>query len=160
MIITMLLHKNAWPHVARICSQFLKAENIPVFAWPAQSTDRSPTEHDNTFKFLPIYHNFTQPLKRSGPTFHRTQPTTWATQCKGDALHCERQKLFTPDTFLNPPKFSQNFKTANLRVASPRYNGGIFIVSIRILICHIWLVDGLSQQSRSAHQHKKDQIVS
>ncbi len=26
----MLQHDNAWPHVARICTQFLEAENIPV----------------------------------------------------------------------------------------------------------------------------------
>ncbi len=28
------------------------------------------------FQFLPISNNFTQPLKRSGPTFHRPQSTT------------------------------------------------------------------------------------
>ncbi len=32
-------HDNAWPHVARICTQFMKAENIPVLAWPAYSLD-------------------------------------------------------------------------------------------------------------------------
>jgi len=37
--------KNAWPHVARICTQFLEAENIPVLAWPAYSPDMSPIEH-------------------------------------------------------------------------------------------------------------------
>ncbi len=31
----MLQHDNAWLHVARICTQFLEAENIPVLAWPA-----------------------------------------------------------------------------------------------------------------------------
>ncbi len=31
----MLQHDNAQPHVARICTQFLEAENIPVLAWPA-----------------------------------------------------------------------------------------------------------------------------
>ncbi len=41
----MLQHDNARPHVARICSQFLEAENIPVFAWPAYSLDMSPIEH-------------------------------------------------------------------------------------------------------------------
>ncbi len=33
----MLQHDNARPHVARICTQFLEAENIPVLAWPAYS---------------------------------------------------------------------------------------------------------------------------
>ncbi len=41
----MLQHDNAWPHAARICSQFLEAENIPVLAWPAYSPDMSPIEH-------------------------------------------------------------------------------------------------------------------
>ncbi len=42
----MLQHDNAcWSHVARICTQFLEAENIPVLAWPAYSPDMSPIEH-------------------------------------------------------------------------------------------------------------------
>ncbi len=41
----MLQHDNARPHVARICIQFLEAENIPVLAWPAYSPDMSPIEH-------------------------------------------------------------------------------------------------------------------
>ncbi len=41
----MLQHDNAWPQDARICTQFLEAENIPVLAWPAYSPDMSPIEH-------------------------------------------------------------------------------------------------------------------
>ncbi len=41
----MLQHDNAQPHVARICTQFLEAENIPVLEWPAYSPDMSPIEH-------------------------------------------------------------------------------------------------------------------
>ncbi len=41
----MLQHDNAQPHVARICTQFLEAEIIPVLAWPAYSPDMSPIEH-------------------------------------------------------------------------------------------------------------------
>ncbi len=41
----MLQHDNARPHVARICTQFLEAENIPVLAWSAYSPDMSPIEH-------------------------------------------------------------------------------------------------------------------
>ncbi len=41
----MLQHDNARPHVARISTQFLEAENILVLAWPAYSPDMSPIEH-------------------------------------------------------------------------------------------------------------------
>ncbi len=41
----MLQHDNARPHFARICTQFLEAENIPVLAWPAYSPDMSSIEH-------------------------------------------------------------------------------------------------------------------
>ncbi len=41
----MLQHDNAQPHVARICTQLLEAENIPVLGWPAYSLDMSLIEH-------------------------------------------------------------------------------------------------------------------
>ncbi len=41
----MLQHDNARPHVARICTEFLEAVNIPVLEWPAYSPDMSPIEH-------------------------------------------------------------------------------------------------------------------
>lgn len=41
----MFQQDNARPHVARICTQFLEAENVPVLAWPAYSPDMSPIEH-------------------------------------------------------------------------------------------------------------------
>jgi transposase len=40
----MFQHDNAWPHVTRICTQFLEAKNVPVLPWPAYS-DISPIEH-------------------------------------------------------------------------------------------------------------------
>ncbi len=39
---SMIMHG---PMLARICTQFLEAENIPVLAWPAYSPDMSPIEH-------------------------------------------------------------------------------------------------------------------
>ena len=41
----MFQHDNVWPHVARICTQFLEAENVPVLPWSAYSPDMSPIEH-------------------------------------------------------------------------------------------------------------------
>ncbi len=41
----MLQHDNPQPHVARICTQFLEAVNIPVLAWPAYTPDMAPIEH-------------------------------------------------------------------------------------------------------------------
>ncbi len=81
----MLQHDNARLHVARICIQFLEAENIPVLAWPAYSPDMTPIEHvwdalDRRIRQrFPVPANIQQlrnPLKSSGPTFHRPQSTT------------------------------------------------------------------------------------
>jgi hypothetical protein len=41
----MFQHDNAWPHVARNCTQFLEAENDPVLPWPAYLPDMSHVEH-------------------------------------------------------------------------------------------------------------------
>ncbi len=78
--------------------------------------------YDSVFQFLPISSNFTQPLKRSGPTFHRPQSTTWSTLCEGDVSHCMRQMVVTPETdwFSDPPApppLTLIQKTAHFRVA-------------------------------------------
>jgi hypothetical protein len=41
----MFQHDNAQPHVARICTQFLEGENVPVLPWPSNSPYMSPIEH-------------------------------------------------------------------------------------------------------------------
>ncbi|KAL0179360.1 hypothetical protein M9458_024802, partial [Cirrhinus mrigala] len=61
----MLQHDNAWPHVARICTQFLEAQNIPVLAWPAYSPDMSPIEHvwdalERIRQYVPVPANIQQ----------------------------------------------------------------------------------------------------
>ena len=74
-----MFQHNAQPHVARICTQFREAENVPVLPWPAYSPDMSPIEHvwgalvdvyDSVFQFPPMSSNFTQPLKMIGTTFN------------------------------------------------------------------------------------------
>ena len=54
--------------------------------------------YDSGFQFRPISSNFTQPLKRSGTTFHGPQSTAWSTLCKGDVSHSMRQMVVTPDS--------------------------------------------------------------
>ncbi len=58
--------------------------------------------YDSVFQFLPISRNFTQLLKRSGPTFHRPQSTTWSTLCKGDGKWWSHQILTGFRTEHNP----------------------------------------------------------
>uniref|UniRef100_A0AAZ3QUP1 Tc1-like transposase DDE domain-containing protein n=1 Tax=Oncorhynchus tshawytscha TaxID=74940 RepID=A0AAZ3QUP1_ONCTS len=41
----MFQHNNTRPHVTRICTEFLEAENVPVLPWPAYSPDMSHIEH-------------------------------------------------------------------------------------------------------------------
>ncbi len=71
--------------------------------------------YDSVFQFLPISSNFAQPLKRSGPTFHRPQPTTWSTLCEGDVAPREANGGHTRYCLVfGPPQYS---KTAHFRVA-------------------------------------------
>ncbi len=79
----MLQRDYAQPHVARICTQFLEAENIPRMASILTARTCYPLcmfgmlwigVYDSVFQFLPLSSNFAQPFKRSGPTFHNQQP--------------------------------------------------------------------------------------
>ncbi len=95
--------------------------------------------------FLPISSNFTQSLKRSGPTFHRPQSTTWPTLCEGDVLHCMRQTVVTSQTdwFLDPPDPPNTVKLHILEwpfiVASPRHTCAIITLSNQHLDTpHLW----------------------
>ncbi len=87
----MLQHDKARPHVARICTQFLEAENIQVLAWQAYSPDMSPIEHvwdalDRRIQqCVPVPSNIQQlstAVDEEWTTFHRPQSTTWSTLSK------------------------------------------------------------------------------
>ncbi len=100
--------------------------------------------YNSVFQFLPISSNIAQPLKRSGPTFHRPQSTTWSTLCEGDVLHCMWQMVVTPDTdcFLDPP-IPHTLKLHNLEwpfiVASLRHTCSIIMLSNQHLdMPHLW----------------------
>ena len=41
----ILQQENARPHVARVCNDFLRCQNINVLSWPALSADMSPIGH-------------------------------------------------------------------------------------------------------------------
>ncbi len=93
----MLQNDNARPHVARIWTQFQKLKTSQFLHGQHTHQTCHPLSmfgmlwigvYDSVFQFLLISSNFTQPLKRSGPTFHRPQSTTWSTLCEGDVLHC------------------------------------------------------------------------
>ncbi|ROL55047.1 Transposable element Tc1 transposase [Anabarilius grahami] len=154
----MLQHDNARPHVAKICTQFLEAENIPVLAWPAYSPDMSPIEHvwdalDRRMRQrVPVPANIQQ-LRTANEEEWTNIPQATINNLINSmrrVLHCVRQMVVTPDTdwFSDPPQYS---KTAHVRVAfycgSLRHTCAI----ISILICHTCEVDGLSRQRRSAH---------
>ena len=41
----LLVHGNAWPHVAKVCQRFLQDEGLDTINWPARSPDLNPIEH-------------------------------------------------------------------------------------------------------------------
>ena len=89
----MFQHDNARPHVPRICTQFLEAENVAVHPWPAYSPDVRFSGSTCKTAFPAISSNFAQPLKWLIP-----QSTAWSTLCEWDVSRYMRQMVFTPDT--------------------------------------------------------------
>jgi len=103
----LLQHNNARPHVARICTQFLEAENNTVLSW--QHTHR--TCHPlSMFGMLWIYvydsvsvpANIQQLRTAIEEEWNNIPQTTinnlTNSMCEGDVLHCVRQMVVTPDT--------------------------------------------------------------
>ncbi len=93
--------------------------------------------YDSVFQFLPISSNFAQALKRSGPTFHSPQSTTWSALCEGDVLHCMRQMVVT-DT--DPPHTVKlHILEWPFIVVSLRYSCTIIMLSNQHLdMPHLW----------------------
>ncbi len=133
----MLQHDNAQPHVARICTQFLEVENIPVIAWPAYSPDMSPIEHVwdaldwRIRQRVPVPYNIQQ-LRTA-----IKEEWTIIPQATGDVLHCMRQMVVTPDT----DWFSDTPNTVKLHilewsfiVASLRHTCAIIMLSNQHLV--------------------------
>ena len=57
--VTTLQQDNARCHTARLCTDFLNRQNIPVLPWPALSPDLSPIEH--------LWDNLGQRVRRRQP---------------------------------------------------------------------------------------------
>ncbi len=84
--------------------------------------------YDSIVQFMPISSNFPQPLKRCGPTFHRSQSTTWSTICEGNVLNCVRQMVVTPDTYWfsdHPTPKTPN--TVKLQILWPFNKSGLLL---------------------------------
>ncbi len=119
----MLQHDNARPHVARICTQFLEAENIPVLAWPAYSPDMSPIEHvwdalDRRIRPVPVPANIQQ--LRTAIEEEWTYIPQATINNLINSMRRRWQMVVTPDTDWfsdSPPGLPQYSKTAHFRVA-------------------------------------------
>ncbi len=104
----ILQHDNARPHVARICTQFLEAENIPVLAWPAYSPDMSPIEHGwdaldrHIRQRVPVHANIQQLLTAIEEEWTNIPQATINNLINSMR---RRQMVVTPDTdwFSDPP---------------------------------------------------------
>lgn len=148
---------QSWPslHVAWSCTQFLKADSFPVLKWPAYSWSSFGMlcmgTYGSVVHFLPVFSNFSQPLKKCWPTFHRWQSTISSTQCEGEALHCLRQRVVTtlpplpPRQWTPPILYSKSalfgcpFTRSNVR-----HSGAVFMLSNMRLIWHVcegdWII--------------------
>ncbi len=111
----MLQHDNARPHVARISTQFLETENIPVLAWPAYSPDMSPIEHvwdalDRRIRQrVPVPVNIQQLRTAKIPLATiNNLINSMRRRCEANGGHTRYSLVF------GPPQYS---KTANFRVA-------------------------------------------
>ncbi len=136
----MFQHDNARPHVARICTQFLEAENIPVLAWPAFSPDMSPIEHvwdalDRRIRqCVPVPDNIQQLCTAIEEEWTNiSQSTTWSTLCEGDALIV----FCTPRT--SPHTVILHILERPFIVASLRHTCAIIMLSNQHLdMPHLW----------------------
>ncbi len=120
----MLQHDNARPHVARICTQFMEAENILVLAWPAYSPDMSPIEHvwdalDRRIRqCVPVPANIQQ--LRTAIEEEWTYIPQATINNLINSMRRRWQMVVTPDTDWfsdSPPGLPQYSKTAHFRVA-------------------------------------------
>ena len=103
---SMIMH--GWPHDARICTQSLEAEKVPILPWPAYSPDMSQIEHvwDALDQWcVPVPDNIQQlhtAIKEEWDNIPQATinrlgiwQTVWMALCKGDVSRCMRQMVVT-----------------------------------------------------------------
>ncbi len=153
----MLQHYNARPHVARICTQFLEAEIIPVFAWPAYSPDISPIEQ--------VWDALDQRIRQRVPVPADIQQLRTA---------IKEEWINIPQATINNPINSMQRRCVALREANGGHTRYWLVLRtstfalltqcsttepqehshnhslINILVCYTCEVDGLSRQRRNA----------
>ena len=151
----MFQQENAWPHVARICTQFLEAENVPIFAWPAESLDMLPI--GRVWDVLAWHIRQCVPVPTNIQQLRTAIEEEWTNipQATNDNLMNSMRRGWDTDWFWVPsPPIKQKLHMSGwpFIVGSLRYttNHGVWWAS--------WCgtpvrCDGLSQQSRSAHYH-------
>ncbi len=123
------IHPRPSPHVARICTQLLEAENIPVLEWPAYSSDMSPhwaflgcsgsaytTACSSSCQYPATSHSHWRGVDQHS-TGHNQQPDQLYAKemCCTAWVKCWSHQILTGfRTPPDPPKYS---KTAQFRVA-------------------------------------------
>jgi transposase len=122
----MFQHDNARPHVARICTQFLEAENVPVLPWPAYSPDMSPIEH--------VWDALVQSVRQRVPVHANIQQLRTAIEEEWDNIpqatdgliksRCMRQMVDIPGTdwFSDPhPYFFKGISDQQMNICIPTH---------------------------------------
>jgi hypothetical protein len=86
-------HDNAQPQVARICTQFLEAENVPVLPWPANLPDMSSIEHVWNAPDQPVQQRV--PVPANIQKFHTAVEEEWDNSPQ--ATHQQPDQLYVKE---------------------------------------------------------------
>ncbi len=153
------IHPQPSPHVARICTQFLEAENISVLEWPAYSPDLSPIEH--VWDALDRHIRQRVPVPANIQQLHTAIKVEWTNipQATINNLINSMQRRCVAMREENGGHILTGFRTPLPHTLKLHILDWPFIVvSLRKIIFHTCEVDGLSRQRRRAHKHRFRQI--
>jgi hypothetical protein len=103
----MLQHDNAQPHITKICTQFLEAENVPVLACAAYSPDMSPIKQvwnaldQHLQQHAPVPANIQQlrtAIEEELDNIPQATINSLINSMRRSVLRCMRQMVVTSDT--------------------------------------------------------------